>query len=1189
MKLKTILKHIAFVLLCVFINFFGKLISDALHLPLWLDTVGTVFGACVLGPVCGAMIGATSNIMYSFFWSDAVYYIITNIVVGVMVGVFYKKGFFKDTFGVLSTSYIVALSAMLASVPVNFLISDGNVGNIWGDGMINLLKSLGMKKIPRCIIGEYYVEFLDKTVSVLIFYILQKIRNKEFSKAFKNRKKLLKNIGSVSAAVVVMFSALFCNSGNVVFAEDDRLQDELNLDSYIHTVYNGENGLPGGKANDIVQTKDGVLWIGTYGGLYRYCGNSIKWMNNLESVKTVNCLYTDEAGRLFIGTNDNGLSIYINDRVTNVLNKEDGFPSNSVRCITQSSDGLYYAGTTDSLVVLSLSGGLCVDSLIPEIVYARSICSDGSGNVCVVTDSGTLYLVRGTEIIKKLDSNQNGERFKSCTFSDSGVLYTGSSGNTVTSYEISDAGFKEISSVSCQGISMISSVEFIDDNLLFVCADNGAGYISQDGKYCNIDMYEFNSSIERVLKDYQGNYWFCSSRLGVMCLRKSVFSELGKYDGLSGNVVNTVTKWQDNLYVGTDSGLETIGTTDLQTKLTEIFEGIRIRCFTVDSNNNLWICTSGKGLWRINPYGETYTFDSSVGTAGDKFRYVMELDDKTIVAAGDYGITFINNDKVTNTITSQNGLANPKILCLCPRKDGSILAGTDGNGIAVIRDGRVVSEFKQENGLSSETILRMVNNSDDNGCFVVTGNGLCYIDENDAIKTLDKFPYYNNFDIVEGLNNELFVLSSAGIYVVDKTQLLNGENVKALLLDSKKGLRYSLTPNSWNYIDEDNNLYLSSDNGIAFFNLNMYDIPMRSCRMLLREIIADGVTIPIEKGMQTVIPSGTKEIVFNPEVINFSVNDPEISIYMEGIDKKPFVVTQSKLSSVVYSNISAGEYVFHLAILDGRTGDVLAENTFRLVKEPEFYEHWWFVFYAVVIAVVSIAYFTWLVVRTQIQKTLRMQKMELDFVKNQIKMGNETILTIAMTVDAKDENTSQHSVRVSEYSVMIAKKLGYSEDELDTLHKTAMLHDIGKIGIPDRVLNKPEKLNDEEYAIMKSHVTRGAEILKNFTMIENVSDGALYHHERYDGKGYANGLKGEEIPLNARIIGLADAFDAMTANRVYRKKLDFKFVIEELKKGRGTQFDPKLVDILLELIKTGTIDITQMYGKKISEVNLDEI
>lgn len=161
----------------------------------------------------------------------------------------------------------------------------------------------------------------------------------------------------------------------------------------------------------------------------------------------------------------------------------------------------------------------------------------------------------------------------------------------------------------------------------------------------------------------------------------------------------------------------------------------------------------------------------------------------------------------------------------------------------------------------------------------------------------------------------------------------------------------------------------------------------------------------------------------------------------------------------------------------------------------------------------------------------------------------------------------------------IAKRLQYSKEKCENLRQMALLHDIGKIGIPDAILNKPGRLTDEEYAVMKTHVTRGGEILKDFTMIDNVSVGALYHHERYDGSGYCVGLKGEEIPLDARIIGIADAFDAMTANRVYRKQLDIDFVIGELKRCSGTQFDPKLVDILLSLIEDGTIDVEKLYAK----------
>ena len=289
---------------------------------------------------------------------------------------------------------------------------------------------------------------------------------------------------------------------------------------------------------------------------------------------------------------------------------------------------------------------------------------------------------------------------------------------------------------------------------------------------------------------------------------------------------------------------------------------------------------------------------------------------------------------------------------------------------------------------------------------------------------------------------------------------------------------------------------------------------------------------------------------------------------------------QSELSGVIYTGLPIGTYTFHLAVLDSRGKNVVVENTYTLIKDAEIYDHWWFIFYMVTVFAIAVAYLTWLVFRTQFQKALNLQRKELELARTQLEMGNETVLTIARTVDAKDVNTSQHSARVAEYSVLIAEELGYDEKSKEQLRKAALLHDIGKIGIPDRILNKPERLTDEEYAIMKSHVVKGAEILKSFTLIEHVEEGALYHHERYDGKGYVHGLKGGEIPLNARIIGIADTFDAMTANRVYRKQLDMDYVLNELKKGRGTQFDPELVDIMLRLIADGKIDIRSLYEDK---------
>lgn len=182
-------------------------------------------------------------------------------------------------------------------------------------------------------------------------------------------------------------------------------------------------------------------------------------------------------------------------------------------------------------------------------------------------------------------------------------------------------------------------------------------------------------------------------------------------------------------------------------------------------------------------------------------------------------------------------------------------------------------------------------------------------------------------------------------------------------------------------------------------------------------------------------------------------------------------------------------------------------------------------------------------------------------------MSLQTIETIANTIDAKDPYTQGHSRRVADYSAIIAKRLGYNDEEIGRIKYIALLHDVGKIAVPDSVLNKPFRLTKSEYALMQIHTTEGAEILKDITVIPDIALGAKYHHERIDGNGYPEGLKGDEIPMVARIIGLADAFDAMTSNRVYRKPLPNEDVITEIITGRGTQFDEKCVDVFLEYLK----------------------
>lgn len=179
-----------------------------------------------------------------------------------------------------------------------------------------------------------------------------------------------------------------------------------------------------------------------------------------------------------------------------------------------------------------------------------------------------------------------------------------------------------------------------------------------------------------------------------------------------------------------------------------------------------------------------------------------------------------------------------------------------------------------------------------------------------------------------------------------------------------------------------------------------------------------------------------------------------------------------------------------------------------------------------------------------------------------------TMKTLSNFIDAKDKYTRGHSVRVAYYSRELAKKLMLSSREVELIYYIALLHDIGKTLIPDDILNKPGRLTDEEFKIIETHTVKGADILKDFDAIEGIADGARYHHEHYDGSGYPCGLKGKEIPFLARIICVADSYDAMSSDRCYRPKLSNEIIINELKTNSAKQFDPDVVEAMLSLLET---------------------
>ena len=184
---------------------------------------------------------------------------------------------------------------------------------------------------------------------------------------------------------------------------------------------------------------------------------------------------------------------------------------------------------------------------------------------------------------------------------------------------------------------------------------------------------------------------------------------------------------------------------------------------------------------------------------------------------------------------------------------------------------------------------------------------------------------------------------------------------------------------------------------------------------------------------------------------------------------------------------------------------------------------------------------------------------------------NQIIHAFAKSIDIKDKYTNGHSIRVAMYAKMIAKKAGFPEKAAEAVYNIGLLHDIGKITVPDEILNKNGRLDDEEFSVIKKHTSNGSEILKEIAIAPELAIGAQYHHERIDGGGYPQGKTGDEIPEIAQIIAVADTFDAMFSTRPYRKKMPLDKVVAELKRCAGTQLSAEYVSVLLQLIQEGTI------------------
>lgn len=1005
------------------------------------------------------------------------------------------------------------------------------------------------------------------------------------------RKKTSKWAQAIRLCLCMMMALLLViQYGSYALAEsttETSKSDEVHIsvdlegqtEGYSAVLYDNSNGLPTSEANAIAETSEGFIWIGSYAGLIRYDGNTFERIGSTGGISSIKCLYVDSRDRLWMGTNDNGVAVMENGEFK-LWGKLDGLKSAHTRAITEDENGTIYIATTCGIATIDKDDNLAMleDDLISE-ANMRFIIMGNDGLIYGLTNYGDIMTLKDGKLVNYISGSDNVES------GAVGAFYPDMEEPGMVYLQTVDYGFcharmgerlTDLVEIDIQPLSTVQMISSIDGKL-WICASNGIGYI-ENNEFHLLENLPMNNSVGGVMMDYLGNLWFTSTRQGVMKIVPNQFSNLFERFDLPTNVVNTTCMCEEKLFVGSDTGLMVLGdegpvssfpltkaTTlsgeDLgSSDLIELLDGCRIRSIIRDSQGRSWISTWRQlGLLRYSQ-GEVVAFTQDDGLLSTSLRAVAEREDGSILVAVAGGVNVIEGDRVVAAYGEQDGIVNTESLTVEEGLNGEIVLGSNGGGIYIV-DETGVKNINVEDGLPSDVVMRLKRDKAHNVVWIVCSSAIAYMTPDYHVTTIKQFPYTNNFDLYENSHGEMWVLSSNGIYVTPTEELLANGEINPVYYSLANGLPCITTANSYSELTPDGDLYIAGSTGICKVNIDQTFEDVNDLKAVVPFVEADGRFIyPDETGAFT-IPDSTQKLTIPSFVFNYSLNDPQVSLQLEGFERSSMTVDRSDMVPVDYTNLRGGTYHYVMQLRDnmGHGNKVV---TVQITKEKAFYEEVWFYVVAGLAALLLLVVIVGLYVRRKTQKLEKKHKETMAFVSGITE-------AFAKVIDMKDRYTNGHSSRVAKYTAMLARELGCDEETVEKYYRIALLHDVGKVGVPQEVLNKPGKLTDEEFEIIKSHTTQGYDALKEITIMPELAIGAQAHHERPDGRGYPNHLKGDEIPRVAQIIAVADCFDAMYSNRPYRNRMNFDKVVSIIKEVSGSQLAPDVVDAFLRLVDKG--------------------
>ena len=946
----------------------------------------------------------------------------------------------------------------------------------------------------------------------------------------------------------------------------------------------------------IEQTDDGYMWIGQYSGLTRYDSKEfVTYKEFNDNGKTYNIVNVRnliaDGNKLYIATTNN-LFLYENNTFKNLYYYQDNPDFNPDDVASGNISHIELAKDSDTIYISTYKKGLVVFNLktLEFSVY------ENTNNKTVYK---TIYDEKRNDLYYLLEDgihDKDGNIFFSeptvtamCIYEDNFLIATQVDSKVYT-YDLNSKSEKEIISVNDQ-VNYIYYYEK-DSKIFMACESKGVCCIDLETYSMTFaDNLENKSQLVDLLVDYEGNIWIASHNIaasGLSMIANNALLDMLYDDPIWQSLdlapskarnVQAIERYANILYICSGSGVymydlekeKILEDNPVMDKWNEYFDEKGIidasRFALRDAevcNNKIYFATTNFGLIEYDPtsnacniYDSDYisahineTYNSPDLNVTNYMRSLRAIDGElyigynrgimrfdgtsfTINATGS-NVLFIEkfNDNILFDMTKGLFIASKSLETITELETEKEIAGNrlkfliDGNCIYYNLNSRLFRmEYTNGKYITEEVVVPHVKGS---------------IVELAKIKTSDK------------IEDKYVICSQTQIYITDS--LKNNILVNYELYDETNGLRPIIANTSGYY---NNNLYyFPTTDGIFvydFGNRHEKSVPLK---VAINSINADG---KLYYGNTLKISRNTDRLTFNLSVFGFRPNKGyKIYYKLDGVDKN-YVVLDDQNTSISYTNLKGGKYQFHFYVVD-ENDQKSNQIDISLTKVKKIHEHITFVVLVVFLGLALIVGALVFYFRRKIKQSIKRQ---LEYKKITL----ESIEAIARTIDAKDAYTNGHSRRVGYYSREIAKAMNLPEKQVENIFYTALLHDIGKIAIPLKILNKPARLDDAEFEIMKTHTTKGGKILKDISTIPGIVEGAMYHHEKWNGTGYPTGLKGTNIPLNARIICCADCFDAMATKRSYKEPCSKEYIISEFERCSGTQFDPDVAKVIVELIK----------------------